>query len=349
MRPTARQLWLFALAVSTTAHAQGLDAFGLATCKTSRQLEVYAHLDQDEAGPRCELRRFTFSDGGVTAETRSSECLELPTTQGSSRTLDWVDAGCQPLRRVALRFDVKAVAGRPTPLQLEHSEQGGVPVRSEAFWQEPLHRRLEVSARGTRLAAVDVELQAPDVLLEAFDVGDGHHLLLAVRWTFAHSEGAPVSDQWFQLVRFDGSRLRSATDDAGVQVVRVVGALDALVRWRELARWQDSVATALEARRSARAKEARALSNRRTRQAALVERREFTSVLEACDAFAAASADETLRDALVAATARLHAATRPLDWPLVVEALDWSRSTCGDLVSTQPDAGAWTQDFGPPR
>lgn len=351
-------VWLFALAAPPVAHAQGTD-WRVATCRTGSRLDVYSEVSQDEGGLKCWVTRFSsLARRTPKVEVLSQECLgSLPSMDGGLRSpaldaqgeIDWGDPTCRPLQRVVPRLDARVVPARPTPAQLESLDGSGLRLRTSEFWREPLHRRVEVRADGGVVGAFSVELQAPEVFLEGFDVGDGRHLLLAAHWTFAHHEGAPVGDLQVQLVPLDGARLPTARADAGPQVLLAYTALPPSARWNELARWEAAVATGLEARRSSLAKDARALAVRRARQAELVVGRQFSSVLHACDTYGSASADRLNQAALMDAVTALHAATRAVDWPLVVEALDWNWSTCGDLMRAQADGGSWVDDFVRPR
>lgn len=348
-------VWVLCLIATPAAHAgSAADWFSLATCRTGDRLVVSSAIAQDEGGLRCELTRYTFKDGATTVEPLSAECLQVgapsPLDGGAAwpaldanGVVTWSDPACRPLRRVALRLDVRVVPARPTRSRLESA--AGVPLRTSDFWREPLRRRVNVLGAGRVVGAFDVELQAPEIRLDGYDVGDRRHVLVAARWTFAHHEGAPVNDLGVQLVELDGSRLPPAGDDGGTQVVRGFDTLTAAERWREIARWQDAMAKGLEAMRAPQAIEARALATRRARQAALVGRRQFTAVLEACNRVAAASDDRSKRATLVEAVLALHAVTRPAEWPLAVEALDWSWSTCGDVVHADAAGAAWADGF----
>lgn len=348
------RVWVLGLITTPAVHAGGADSFDLATCRSGNRLVVAAEISQDEAGPRCELTRYTLQSAATTVERLSDECAGARTespadggaawpTIGTDGVWRWSDPTCRPLRRVALRLDVRVMPARPTRAQLQSA--AGAPVRTSEFWREPLRRRVDVLGAGRSVGSFDVELQAPEILIDGYDVGDHRHLLLAVRWTFTHHEGAPVNELAVGLVPLDASRLPTAPDDGGTQVVRAFTTLGPAERWSELARWQGAVAKGLEAMRAPEAMKARSLAARRARQAALVGRRPIAAVLDACDRFAAVSDDRARRAALMEAVVALQVGTAPDDWPLVVEALDWGWSTCAEVVRSDARGAAWAEDF----
>lgn len=358
--------WLLAL-VLTAAHAQAEDCAPsdrvrvVSTCGSRTNVSVHS-MD----GAERTLTRFSLPTGSMERESRrwGDEAsfdggTTWPTLDRSLR-VEWGDAGCRPLRRVALGLDATARPARPwrEVLQwyertLEYHWSPAGPYEDSRFWFGDLRRQVEIRSDGGVLAAFNVTLRGnPNVELEGYDVGDGRHLLLAAWSGRGHFEGEP---QWaldLDLLAIDASQFPSTR--CGVQVVRGSDAnRSASTAWAEMASWAALVATELESKRSPQATAARHLATRVNRQARIVGQRAFTRATEACDAYTTSLGPPTRQDlgakaaSLVKQTTALHLATEARDWPLTVEALEWGRGArgapCAELVIQQADAGAWVQ------
>lgn len=351
-----RFAWVLGLVLLPLAHAASPDGFGVSACRRGSTVDVWSEVSQDEGGTSTRRGQFALGDGGVRWESMG---WPPPPPQGGQLqdgglvwpalrddgALDWGDAGCRSLRPVRLRLDARLAPAPLGPEALEALQRhGAAALPALDLWARPLARRLELTVDGGVVATLDLSLAGTAVELEGYDVGDGRHLLLGARWTFTHNEGAPVGDLAVQLIRLDASAMRTAPDGGAVLTVRLPpsGARDD--GWSELTRLTEAAAQALEARRSPRAPELRALASRRHRQQHLARSKAFAGAQAACTSMTldVTTAGPARWQPLVGALFALHDATRAADWPLVVERLDWSRSSCGDALAALPADGGTT-------
>ncbi|MBX7099816.1 MAG: hypothetical protein K1X89_19020 [Myxococcaceae bacterium] len=363
MRSSRLVSWVLSLAVSSLARAASPDDFGVAACRRGNDLEVWTQISQDEGGTTTSRGRYSLRDGGQRWESLG---WPPPPVEGgqledgglvwpamrNDGSLDWGDPGCASLRPVRLRLDGRLF---PSPLSADFiaalERDGLAQLRGSDLWRQPLERRLELSADGGVVARLDLSLARNDVTLEGYDVGDRRHLLLLATWIFSFNEGAPVPDLAVRLVPLDASSMRTARDGGEVLVVRLPGVRRDDDGWTEVTRLASAAAQALEARHSPRAAEFRALAKRRERQQVLARSRAFARAQAACTETAVnmSSAGPERWQPLVDAVFALHAATRPADWPLVVERLEWAQSTCGDALEALPlDGGTTLTLYGHP-
>lgn len=309
MRTTTLLAWLLALTTARGVSAQNTtrDARWVA-CRHDGVLEVTGEVAQDLAGLKHLSARFTLAPGA--------------------------DGGsvCAPLK---VDLDARLVPSQPTPAALDAFERDGTGALLtspfSAMPLPPLHRTLELRSKRTLVGTLPLSLHGSPVEVEAFDVGDGRHVLLAVTWVSALSEGVPVRDVEFMVI----PRTAPGGD---ARVTLTVPATE--FGWPELSRWTEAVASGLERRRSASAPTFRALVIRRQRQQTLARTAAFVAASDACNTAANADVVGPARwQPLCAAIDALRSRTSATEWPLVLERLEWSRTDCLTLVDRR-DAGA---------
>lgn len=316
MRTTTLLTWLLALTTARGVSAQNTtrDARWVA-CRHDGVLEVTGEVAQDLAGLKHLSARFTLAPGA--------------------------DGGsvCAPLAPLKVDLDARLVPSQPTAAALDTFERDGTGALLtspfSAMPLPPLHRTLELRSKRTLVGTLPLSLHGSPVEVDAFDVGDGRHTLLAVTWVSALSEGVPVRDVEFVVIP-------RAAPGRDARVTLTVPATE--FGWPELTRWTEAVASGLERRRSASAPAFRALVTRRQRQQTLARTPAFVAASDACTT--AANSEVVGPDRwqpLCAAIDALRSLTSATDWPLVLERLEWSRTDCLTLVERR-DAGACSFD-----